>query len=150
MQWGLGDNLGTIRLVVNSAGEVVNRIVYDSFGEVVSESNPGVDFRYGFTGRELEPETGLLYYRARYHDEGRFISEDPIGFGGGDGNLYRYVGNGQTIFTDPSGLQEFGNPSDDFRKIPWLIIGGRSEIIRGLTDQFNPDGSRQLPFVRTR
>ena len=103
VQWGLGDNLGTIRLVVNSAGVVVNRIVYDSFGEVIEESNPGVDFRYGFTGRELDPETGLVYYRARYYDGERFISEDPIGFGGGDGNLYRYVGNSPTNFTDPFG-----------------------------------------------
>ncbi|MBC6419043.1 MAG: hypothetical protein GDA44_09775, partial [Prochloron sp. SP5CPC1] len=103
VQWGLGDNLGTIRLVVNSAGEVVNRIVYDSFGVVIEESNPGVDFRYGFTGRELDPITGLVYYRARYYDGERFISEDPIGFGGGDGNLYRYVGNSPTNFTDPLG-----------------------------------------------
>ncbi len=101
--WGLGDNLGTIRIVVNADGEVQNRIVYDSFGEVIEESNPGVDFRYGFTGRELDPETGLVYYRARYYDGERFISEDPIGFGGGDGNLYRYVFNSPTNFTDPSG-----------------------------------------------
>ncbi len=36
---------------------------------------------------------------------GRFISEDPIAFEGGDANLYRYVGNSSTDFTDPSGLQ---------------------------------------------
>ena len=104
VQWGLGDNLGTIRLVVNADGVVQNRIVYDSFGEVIEESNPGVEFRYGFTGRELDPETGLLYYRARYYDGERFISEDPIGFGSGDGNLYRYVFNSPLNGTDPSGL----------------------------------------------
>ncbi|CBN53847.1 hypothetical protein OSCI_300001 [Kamptonema sp. PCC 6506] len=36
---------------------------------------------------------------------GRFISEDTIGFGGGDANLYRYVGNSPTNYTDPSGEQ---------------------------------------------
>ena len=36
---------------------------------------------------------------------GRFISEDPIAFEGGDANLYRYVGNSPTNFADPSGLQ---------------------------------------------
>jgi uncharacterized protein RhaS with RHS repeats len=36
---------------------------------------------------------------------GRFISEDPIAFDGGDADLYRYVGNSPTNFTDPSGLQ---------------------------------------------
>lgn len=35
---------------------------------------------------------------------GRFISQDPIGFAGGDANLYRYVGNSSPNATDPSGL----------------------------------------------
>jgi RHS repeat-associated protein len=41
-------------------------------------------------GRELDRETGLYYYRARYYDPkvGRFISEDPIGFSAGDTNLH--------------------------------------------------------------
>jgi len=45
------------------------------------------------------------YYRARYYDAniGRFISEDPIGFGGGI-NLYAYVGNSPATIIDPSGL----------------------------------------------
>jgi hypothetical protein len=37
---------------------------------------------------------------------GRFISQDPIGFAGGDANTYRYVGNGPTDATDPSGLAD--------------------------------------------
>jgi hypothetical protein len=47
-----------------------------------------------------------MYYRARYYDPGvgRFISEDPIGFDGGDTNLYRYVGNSPLNFIDPFGL----------------------------------------------
>jgi RHS repeat-associated protein len=61
---------------------------------------------YGFTGREWDKETGLYYYRARYYDPkgGRFISKDPIGFEGGDVNLYRYVGNDPVDWVDPSGL----------------------------------------------
>jgi hypothetical protein len=48
----------------------------------------------------------MSYYRARYYDArvGRFLSEDPIGFAGGDVNLYRYVGNSPINYTDPSGL----------------------------------------------
>lgn len=58
------------------------------------------------TGREWDKETGLYYYRARYYDpmEGRFISKDPIGFRGGDANLYGYVRNNPTNLTDPSGM----------------------------------------------
>jgi RHS repeat-associated protein len=48
----------------------------------------------------------LSYYRARYYSPmlGRFISEDPIGFLGGDVNLYAYVRNNPTNLIDPSGL----------------------------------------------
>jgi uncharacterized protein RhaS with RHS repeats len=38
---------------------------------------------------------------------GRFISEDPIGFAAGDTNVSRYVGNGVTTATDPSGLESW-------------------------------------------
>ncbi|MDV3349818.1 RHS repeat-associated core domain-containing protein [Leptothoe sp. LEGE 181152] len=62
-------------------------------------------FRSGYTGRERDDATGLIYYRARYYDPavGRFISEDPLGFDAGDANLYRYVFNSPTNYTDPSG-----------------------------------------------
>jgi RHS repeat-associated protein len=48
---------------------------------------------------------GLYYMRARYYDPsvGRFVSEDPLGFGGGDVNLYAYVKNRLIIAKDPTG-----------------------------------------------
>ncbi|MGB7415978.1 MAG: RHS repeat-associated core domain-containing protein, partial [Thermosynechococcaceae cyanobacterium] len=89
-----------------SDGNVLNHISYDSFGNVTGETNPDVDFRFSYTGREFDEETGQYYYRARYFDSGvgRFLSEDTIGFGGGDANLYRYVSNSPVNYTDPSGL----------------------------------------------
>jgi RHS repeat-associated protein len=46
------------------------------------------------------------YSRARYYHPvlQRFISEDPIGFLGGDTNLYAYVRNAPTTVTDPTGM----------------------------------------------
>jgi RHS repeat-associated protein len=75
------------------------------------ETNPNVDFRYGYTGREWDEETGLYYYRTRYYDptNGRFISEDTIGFNGGDANLYRYVGNNPVNLIDPYGRSWLNN-----------------------------------------
>lgn len=68
-------------------------------------ANATADTRYKFTGRESDGETGLYYYRARYFDArvGRFIGQDSMGFGAGDSNLYRYVGNSPLNGTDPSG-----------------------------------------------
>jgi RHS repeat-associated protein len=50
--------------------------------------------------------TGLYFLRARYYSPTlhRFLSEDPIGFAGGDTNLYAYVSNNPTNFIDATGL----------------------------------------------
>jgi len=67
-------------------------------------------FKYaGKYGIMYEPN-GLYYMRARYYDAetGRFISEDPIGFEGGDVNLYSYVGNNPISYVDPLGLEAGG------------------------------------------
>ena len=110
--WAKADNQGSVRDVVDNDGNVVNHVVYDSFGRVIEESDPDYEFRFKYTGREFDEETGLYYYRARYYDpsNGRFISEDPIGFGGGDVNLYRYVFNSPPNYTDPSGRLIFAIP----------------------------------------
>jgi RHS repeat-associated protein len=110
--WALADNQGTVRDVVEADGTVVNHITYDSFGQVTGESNPNIDFRFGYTGREFDEETGQYYYRARYYDAGvgRFINQDPIGFGGGDINLYKYVANSPINGIDPTGNQQVVAP----------------------------------------
>ena len=60
---------------------------------------------FQFTGRDFDPETQLNFYRARYYDNsvGRFISEDPSEFEGGD-DFYVYVRNNPLIWIDPLGL----------------------------------------------
>jgi RHS repeat-associated protein len=110
--WYLSDHLGSVRDIANQAGTVIDHIKYDSFGKIISESSPSNGDRFKFTGREHDPNTGQYYYRARYYDAavGRFLKEDPIGFGGHDANLYRYVFNRPTLLTDPSGME----PTPDF------------------------------------
>jgi RHS repeat-associated protein len=108
MLWTLADNLGSVRDLVNNAGEVESHIDYMAFGAVETITNNLVQTLYGFTGRERDAETGQTYHRARYYDPlvGRWLSEDPIGFNAGDGNIQRYVGNDPVNYTDPSGLAE--------------------------------------------
>ncbi len=103
--WLLADHLGSITDLIDNTA-VVNHIKYDSYGNIVSESDPAARTRYTFTGREHDRETGLMYYRARYYDStvALFISEDPASFVDG-ANLYQYVGGDPVINRDPSGLK---------------------------------------------
>jgi|GEM_PF-995382 len=100
------DGLGSIVSITDSARSIVQTYTYDSFGSVT----PSTAFRnpFTFTAREYDEETGLYFYRARYYDPrlGRFISIDPIGFDGGDVNLYAYVGNNPMSWNDPYGLKK--------------------------------------------
>ena len=103
--WYLSDHLGTIREMVDASGNVINAITYDSFGRILTQTDPSVSDRFAFTGREWDEAMGLYYYRARFYDpvNGRFTSQDPLGFAAGDTNLYRYVGNNPLDYVDPSG-----------------------------------------------
>lgn len=97
------DHLGSTTALTNSSGAVVAQLTYDAFG---NSTGSGLT-RYDFTGRERDPDTGLLYYRARWYDPqvGRFISEDPIGLAGGI-NQFSYVSNNPQNAKDPFGLYE--------------------------------------------
>ena len=57
--WALTDHLGSVRDVVDNSGTVLNHIVYDAFGGVTSQTDESVVFRYGYTARELDAESGL-------------------------------------------------------------------------------------------
>lgn len=100
----LADHLGTTRALTNPSGAVTSSLSYDSYGNVTSGSVPT---RYIYSGREIDSDTSLMYYRARWYDskQGRFVSEDPIGFEGGDMNLYSYVLDNPLNGTDPEGTQ---------------------------------------------
>jgi RHS repeat-associated protein len=99
--------------LVNTTGTVVERYTYDPYGKVnVLDNNwNGQDptlyaERYLFQGGRYDTTTGLYNYRNRDQSPtlGRWLRNDPLGFGGGDTNLYRYVNNGPTHSADPSGL----------------------------------------------
>jgi RHS repeat-associated protein len=86
------DGLGSITTLSSSAGALANTYTYDSFGKLTA-STGSITNRFQYAAREFDSETALYFFRARYYDpnSGRFLSEDPIEFGGGDVNLYRYV-----------------------------------------------------------
>jgi RHS repeat-associated protein len=129
------DGLGSVTNLTDGTGSAVNSYTYKSFGEIYSQTGSLVQ-PYTFTGREYDPESGLYYYRARYYDPraGRFLTRDPIGFAGGDANLYRYVKNNPINLIDPEGLlgkscsQEGYETCESTR---WYFGGFRGNCQRG-------------------
>ena len=100
----LSDHLGSVRLVVNTAdGTVAQRIDYDEFGNITTDTNPGFQ-PFGFAGGLYDANTGLTRFGARDYDPavGRWTTKDPIRFGGGL-NLYGYTANDPVNYVDPTG-----------------------------------------------
>ena len=107
----LTDHLGSVDVVLDEAGDVVERRDYLPYGsERMSDSAPdATETDHKFTGKELDDETGLYYYGARYYDSeiGRFVSVDPW-----EGDLkdpqsfnkYSYVQNNPIICIDTTGM----------------------------------------------
>ena len=97
------DGIDAVTSLTNPTGTVANSYTFDSYGKLTASTgtlaNP-----FQYTGRELDGETGLYYFRARYYDSntGRFISADPLEFGGGV-NFYSYALNSPVNLRDPRG-----------------------------------------------
>lgn len=111
--WTLGDQVGTIRDIgewdaTNTEFEISNHREYDSFGNLVSETDSSVDVDFGFNGKWNDSETEYTHHLNRWLDPviGKWLSEDPIGFEGGDANISRFVGNRAITSIDSDGLKE--------------------------------------------
>jgi RHS repeat-associated protein len=100
------DHLGSSSFITDASGEVYQHVQYFPFGETFVEERTGTKYTpYLYNGKELDEETGLYYYGARYYDPriSMFYGVDPlvekyIGI-----SSYAYVGNNPLIRIDPDG-----------------------------------------------
>lgn len=111
--------LWSVESVTDSAGNTVERYAYDAYGAVTVTDGAGTAVPLNargtphsaignpstFTGRQLDEETGLYFYRARYlhPSDGRFVQRDPKEYIDGM-NLYEYVQSKPVNMLDPTGL----------------------------------------------
>ncbi len=104
--WYLPDKLGSVRDIVSTSGTELDHIVYDSFGNILTETNSANGDRFKYAGMEYDSATAQYYDIARYYDQvtGAFVSQDPAGYKAGGSNLFVYVDNNATDAVDPLGL----------------------------------------------
>ena len=109
------NSLYSVAAVSDATGTVVERYAYSAYGRpllldaaanLLDPQASAIGNPYLFTGRRLDEETSLYYYRARMYDDelGRFVSRDPIGYKGSKSNHYSYMEEQPLGGFDPSGL----------------------------------------------
>lgn len=128
------DQLGSVRLVVNSTtGDIAQRIDYDEFGRVVTNTNPGFQ-PFGFAGGLYDDDTRLTRFGARDYDgeTGRWTAKDPLRFAAGQENFYVYVGNDPINSIDPYGLRCRGIGRELFSFVP--VAGPGLDAIEDFQD----------------
>ena len=99
----LVDALGSVLALADANGNLTTQYTYDPFGGTTASGTASAN-PFQYIGQENDL-TGLYYLHARYYRPAlhRFISEDPLGFGGGDVNLHAYGLNSPSNYRDPSG-----------------------------------------------
>ncbi|MDH4262858.1 MAG: polymorphic toxin type 44 domain-containing protein [Spirochaetia bacterium] len=115
-----GDHLGSSNYITDEKGQVFEHAIYLPYGETwIDESHDASLLGYKFTGKELDEETNLYYFGARYYDPkvSSWISTDPaLGNVISDNNsfkkltrklsLYSYGQNNPIVMLDPNGLDD--------------------------------------------
>ena len=148
VNWYLTDNQGTVRDVVEGCGaytSVADHLVYDACGQITSQT-PGrlPSRRSPMTAcGTIRPAALTTTLRGGTNPaNGVFISQDPIGFGGGQTNLSEYCGNSPTNAIDPSGLS---SAEEGFRARVWLVYHTTRNWKHAA--KFNADGTLSRSYL---
>jgi RHS repeat-associated protein len=104
------DGLGSVATVTDSDGNLMVNYTYEPWGTLLNSMDPLMgQNKYKFIGDAVDPDTGLIFLRARYYDPAlaRFISRDPLSSKPGltpNGSSYQYAASNPLRNSDPSGL----------------------------------------------
>ncbi len=100
------DQVGSLKTVTDASGTIVKKIDYDSFGNIISDTNPTMSVPIGFAGGLHDRDTGLVRfgYRDYSPEVGRWTAKDPILFQGIDTDLFGYNLSDPVNWIDPQGL----------------------------------------------
>ena len=120
MYYLASDQVGSIYMVADGNGNKVEQIICDSFGNLIVDTDGTIDIPLGFAAGLLDKDTGLVHFGYREYDPeiGRFTTPDPIGFAGGDVDVYGYCWDDPNNFVDRDGLKGKSEEKDSNEKNP--------------------------------
>ena len=101
------NQVGQVQYAFNSDGQMIYERVQTPFGETMGEINAyDLKMPVRFPGQYYDAETGFNQNWNRDYDSslGKYLQPDPLGLGGGDVNIYSYVGQNPLMGFDPLGL----------------------------------------------
>ncbi len=130
------DHLGSTALVTDADGEVTQHVAYIPYGEVFIEERNGVwNTPYLFNAKELDEETGMYYYGARYLNpkDTRWISVDPLFEKYVGMSPYNYCSGNPVRLVDPDGTLNT-TPDGDVVFVPDLtqsLVASGSQSLNG-------------------
>ena len=140
------DHLGSSSYITNLDGEVAQHIEYVPFGEVfIEERNNTWNTPYLFNAKELDEETGLYYYGARYYEPrlSLWMSTDPMQEKYPQHTSYLFVGSNPVNAIDPDGNKivfingKIGGGSPKAGASYWN--GNNSDFVKGAKSFFHDD-----------
>ena len=162
----LYDQVGSLRVVADAGGNVIKEVLYDPFGGIIEDSNPGLCIPIGFAGGLHDRDLGFVRFGWRDYDTftSRWTAPDPLGDEGGDPDWYGYCLDDPVNGVDPLGLFKFGkrglgelpllgifsnNPIDDATNTELahehgLFEDGSKEDIGFFQDGVRPDTKKNL------
>ena len=101
------NHLGSTSFVTDQNQTITQGFLYAPFGEITTEYAPlwqnGTLPKYSFNAKELDEETGMYYYEARYYAPPTFTSRDPLFEKYFWMSPYAYCANNPVKYVDPSG-----------------------------------------------
>jgi RHS repeat-associated protein len=114
------DHLGSSSLITNLDGEVTQHIEYIPYGEVfIEERNNVWNTPYLFNAKELDEETGLYYYGARYLNpmDAMWLSVDPLFEKYVGMSPYNYCAGNPVNFIDPDGMDYYSSTDENGNEV---------------------------------
>lgn len=129
----LKDHLGSIRAVVDEAGNIVSSDDYDPWGMILngrSTNTAYINAKYKFSGKELDTETGYFHFGARPYDGriGRWNVIDPLDSQRPGLSPYNYCQNNPITLIDPTGMLDTRLEFDEKGNIKNIVDDGKTEI----------------------